>query len=78
MEIEATFRVGDDPQKKLTNARICAEELCKVKCSWHSHCAQVGVVLDEKGELRWKVSDCCCDNMKKEIVKAIEDVTPRL
>ena len=78
MKIETTFRVGRDPQEKLKNALICAEELSRVSCSWHSHNATVSVALAENDELKWNISDCCCDNLKKELAKAIEDISPKL
>jgi len=70
MEIETSFRVGD-PLKKLENAKIIAKELGTVNCSWHSHCATVGVILDEHNELKWKIQDCCCDSLNEELAKAI-------
>jgi hypothetical protein len=78
MKIETIFRVGRDPKEKLNNALVCADELSKVSCSWHSHCAVVKVLLDENGELKWNINDFCCDNLKKELAKAIEEVSPKL
>jgi hypothetical protein len=78
MKIETTFKVGKDPQKKLANAVICAKELSKVNCSWHNCCANVDVVLDDKGELKWGINNCCCENLNNELVKAIEEVAPKL
>jgi hypothetical protein len=78
MQIEATFKLGDDREKKLKNAKVCAGQLSSVECSWHKRRARVQVAMDDQGELKWSIQDACCDDLKRELAKAIEEVSPRL
>ncbi len=76
MKIETTFKLGDDPSEKLARATKYAEELSSVECSWHNRRARVEVSLDDKGELKWSINNACCDNLKQELAKVIQEVSP--
>ena len=78
MKLETTFKIKDDLAKKLKNAVTCAKELSTVECSLHNKRALVVVKLDDDGELKWAINGACCENLKQELAKAIEKISPQL
>jgi len=77
MKIETTFKLGDDPSEKLQHATKYAVELSSVECSWHNRRARVVVSMDDKGELKWSINNACCDDLKQELAKVIQEVSPK-
>lgn len=79
MELSFTFKLdADEREDKLKRARACAEELGSIECSWHNQRPRVEVAMDEASELKWVISDVCCEDFGRILSQAIEEVTPKL